>query len=118
MINSAPAQYEVWSADLNPSVGAEPGKVRPVLIIQSDILNKGGHGTFIICAISCQHKEGFSLMRLPVEPTDLNGLLKKSYILCDQIRTIDIARLKGRIGMLDKEVVRRLNESIKAILLF
>jgi len=116
MINDTPIQYEIWSADLNPSIGSEPGKVRPVVIIQSDILNNGDHGTFIICAVSSQHKDGFSLIRLPVEPTNLNGLLKKSYILCDQIRTIDISRLKGRIGALDNEVVRRLTESIKAIL--
>jgi|SRR5665213_566187 len=118
MIKDTPAQYEIWSADLNPSVGSEPGKVRPVVIIQSDILNRGGHSTLIVCAISFQHKEGFSLIRLPLGATNINGLLKKSYILCDQIRTIDITRLKGRIGMIDKEIIRRLNESIKAILSF
>jgi mRNA interferase MazF len=116
MIKGIPVQCEIWAADLNPSVGAEPGKVRPVVILQSDILNKGGHSTFVVCVISSQHKEGFSLIRVPIEPTNSNGLLKKSYILCDQIRSMDITRFKERIGMLDKDTAKRLTEGIKAIL--
>ena len=116
MNKTYPLQYEIWVADLRPSIGSEPGKIRPIVILQSDILNKAGHSTIITCAISSQNREGVSLIRLPVEPTAANGLLKQSYILCDQIRAIDAIRLKGRIGMFDKEVIKRLNESIKAIL--
>jgi mRNA interferase MazF len=116
MTDIYPAQYEIWLADLNPSVGSEPGKIRPVVIIQSNILNKMGHSTLVACAISSQHKAGVSLIRLTVEATASNGLIKTSYILCDQIRAIDAARLKGRIGMLDRGIIKSLNESIKAIL--
>jgi mRNA interferase MazF len=116
MSNLFPVQYEIWIADLDPSTGSEPGKIRPIVILQSDILNKAGHNSTIGCSISSQHKEGVSLIRMPIEPSPLNGLLKKSYILCDQIRSIDLMRLKGRIGNLDKDTIKRLNESIKAIL--
>lgn len=111
-----PKQYEVWVADLDPQMGSEPGKTRPVVIVQSDILNKAGHSSTIACSISSQQKEGVSFIRIAVEPSMDNGLLKKSYILCDQIRAIDNKRLKGRIGMLDDHVADRVNESIKAIL--
>ena len=116
MSNGYPAQYEIWMADLNPSIGSEPGKIRPIVILQTDSLNRIGHGTFVACAISSQYREGVSLIRLLIEPSDFNGLLKTSYILCDQIRSIDMRRLKGKLGALDKDTVRRLNESIKAIL--
>jgi mRNA interferase MazF len=111
-----PKQYEIWVADLDPATGSEPGKIRPIVILQSDILNKTGHSSTIACAVSSQHREGITLLRLPVEPTASNGLIKKSHILCDQIRAIDAVRLKGRIGILDEDVIKRLNESIKAIL--
>src|SRR6202012_933649 len=103
MSKEFPAQYEIWLADVNPSIGSEPGKIRPVVLLQSDILNRIGHSTVIVCAISSQHKAGVSLLRLPVEPSNSNGLLKTSHILCDQIRAIDVARLKEKIGKLDKE---------------
>jgi hypothetical protein len=33
-------KYEIWLANLDPRIGTEPGKTRPVLIVQTDILNK------------------------------------------------------------------------------
>ena len=116
MNSSFPRQYEIWIANLDPSLGSEPGKTRPIVILQSDILNRSGHSSTIACAISSQPKDGVSLIRLPLKPTISNGLLKMSYILCDQIRAMDVSRLKERIGILDQEAVKRLNESIKAIL--
>ncbi len=116
MTNSYPKQYEIWIANLDPSIGSEPGKMRPIVILQSNLLNQAGHGSFIGCAISSQHREGVSLIRISVDTTPANGLLKRSYILCDQIRSIDQSRLIGRIGTLDTETINRLNESIKVIL--
>lgn len=116
MNSSSPRQYELWIANLDPSLGSEPGKTRPVVILQSDILNRSGHSSTIACSISSQPKDGVSLIRLSVEPTISNGLVKVSYILCDQIRAMDVSRLKERIGILDKETIKRLTESIKAIL--
>jgi mRNA interferase MazF len=116
MLSIYPQQYEIWSADLDPAIGSEPGKIRPVVIVQSDILNKAGHSSVIVCSISSQLKPGVSLLRIAVDPNPINGLLKKSFILCDQIRAIDISRLKNRIGMLENGDIKRLNTSIKAIL--
>ncbi len=116
MLNTYPKQYEIWVADLEPSTGSEPGKIRPVVILQSDILNKTGHSSIIVCPVSSQSKEGVSLLRLAVEPTIVNGLKKKSFILCDQIRALDMSRLKGTVGMLNGDSIAQLGESIKAIL--
>jgi mRNA interferase MazF len=33
-------QFEIWIADLNPRMGTETGKIRPVIVIQTDLLNK------------------------------------------------------------------------------
>jgi mRNA interferase MazF len=33
-------QYELWIADLNPKFGTEAGKTRPVVILQTDLLNR------------------------------------------------------------------------------
>jgi mRNA interferase MazF len=111
-------QYEVWFANLDPSVGSEPGKVRPVVIMQSDILNKAGHRTVIVCSISSQSQAGVSFLRIAVEPTGNNGLLKKSYILCDQVRAIDVSRLRSKAGVLDEDDINRLITSVKTILSF
>ena len=33
-------QFEIWIADLNPRMGTEAGKIRPVIVVQTDLLNK------------------------------------------------------------------------------
>jgi mRNA interferase MazF len=111
-----PKQYEIWFADLDPSIGSEPGKIRPMVIIQSDVLNKAGHGTTVACAISSLTTAGVSFIRIAIDPSGNNGLSKRSYILCDQIRAIDVSRLKNRVGMLEQNDINRLNASVQAIL--
>ncbi len=111
-------QYEIWIANLEPASGSEPGKIRPVVILQSDILHDAGHSSTIACAVSSQPRAGISLIRLAVEPNIENGLQKQSYILADQIRALDLSRLREKIGRLDEETIDRLRNSIKSILSF
>jgi mRNA interferase MazF len=42
-------QFDLWIADLNPRNGTEPGKIRPVLVVQSNLLNKV-HPSTLVCA--------------------------------------------------------------------
>ncbi len=116
--NRIPLQYEIWIADLDPASGMEPGKIRPVVILQSDILHYAGHTSTIACAISSQPKEGVSLIRLKIQPSAANGLRKESYILTDQIRALDLFRLREKVGELDEENIDLLCKNIKAILSF
>jgi mRNA interferase MazF len=116
MSKGYPKQYEIWIVDLEPALGSEPGKLRPVIIVQSDLLNSKEHKSTIVCAISSQYREGISFIRIPVIPSVGNGLKKTSYILCDQIRSVDLSRLKGKIGMLDSKTATQLNETLTVIL--
>ena len=117
MSNISPRQYEIWIANLDPSVGNEPSKTRPVVILQSDVLNIAGHTSSIVCIISSQHRQiNTSVLRLPVAPSSKNGLQKQSYVLCDQIRAIDLSRLNMRVGVLDTDIIMKLKQSITAIL--
>jgi mRNA interferase MazF len=116
MTKTSLRQYDIWTADLNPAVGSEPGKSRPIVILQSDILHEAGHSSTIACAVSSQPRKGFSLIRITVVPDASNGLKKRSYILADQIHALDLSRLGERIGRLNSESILMLKESLKAIL--
>ena len=41
-------QYEIWIADLNPRYDTEAGKTRPVVIVQTNLLNDL-HPSTLIC---------------------------------------------------------------------
>ena len=110
-------KFEIWIADMNPGKGSEPGKVRPVVIIQSNILNKLEHVSTIVCPISSQIKD-ISLLRIPVEPSKVNGLNKPSSILTDQIKAVDLSRLLEKVGVLEENYRSDVQQTLALILDF
>jgi len=57
-------QFQIWIADLNPQKGTESGKTRPVLIVQTNLLNKIPHPSTIICPITTNVKKGTEILRI------------------------------------------------------
>lgn len=105
-------QFDIWLADLNPSRGTEPGKTRPVVIIQTDLLNDQ-HLSTIICPITSNVQKDLELLRVHLKTNQLDKL---SDILVDQIRAIDNKRLISRLGQLTKEQQAKLKQNLKIVL--
>ena len=105
-------QYDIWLADLNPTVGTEPGKTRPVVIIQTDLLN-GTHLSTLICPITSNVKTEVQLLRVHLRKDQLTRL---SDILIDQVRAIDNKRLIKQLGKLNKNQIQTLKRNIKIVL--
>ena len=81
----------VWLANLNPRRGTEPGKVRPVLIVQSQALLDAGHPSTLVVPVTTRLVEDAEPLQLRIRA---QGRLKKdSDLLLDQLRAIDNARL-------------------------
>jgi mRNA interferase MazF len=105
-------QYDIWLADLNPSRGTEPGKTRPVVVLQTDLLNEA-HLSTIICPISTNVLPDVDLLRVHL---NRNQLDKLSDILVDQIRAIDNKRLLQKLGELTKDQRLKLKENLRIVL--
>jgi len=107
-------RFEIWSADLNPRMGTEPVKVRPVVVIQSDLLNDC-HPSTIICPITTNIELKSDILRVHLKKGEA-GLNKNSDILVDQIRAIDNTRFKKKLGDLEDKTKLKLIENIKIVL--
>lgn len=105
-------QYDIWLADLNPSRGTEPGKTRPVVVIQTDLLNDT-HPSTIVCPVTTNVQRDVDILRVHLKKNQLDKL---SDILVDQIRAIDNKRLITRLGELTNEQRKKLKENIRIIL--
>jgi mRNA interferase MazF len=105
-------QYDIWLADLNPSKGTEPGKTRPVVIIQTDLLNEI-HLSTLICPVTTNVLAEIQLLRVHLKKGQLNKL---SDVLVDQIRAIDNKRLIQKLGHLHKEQVQKLKDNLRIVL--
>ncbi|MBP8851326.1 MAG: type II toxin-antitoxin system PemK/MazF family toxin [Breznakibacter sp.] len=104
-------QYEIWVADLNPQKGTEPGKTRPVLVIQTNLLNKIPHPSTIICPITTNVEKDAEVLRVHLLKGMAN-LKEDCDILIDQIRAIDNTRLIKKIGNLPTPLIDIVKENI------
>ena len=91
---------------------AYAGKSRPAVIVQDDRFDATASVT--VCAFTTDATEA-PLFRLPVTPSERNGLRSDSRLMVDKLTTVSKEKLGERIGRLDDEDVVRLN---RAILLF
>jgi mRNA interferase MazF len=105
-------QYDIWLADLNPTMGTEPGKTRPVVIIQTDLLNEL-HLSTIVCPITTNVQPEAEILRIHLKKTQLP---KSSDVLVDQMRAIDNKRFIKKLGKLTSEQVVRLKQNLKIVL--
>ena len=108
-------QFEIWLADLNPQIGTEPGKTRPVLVIQTNLLNKIPHPSTIICPITTNVIKDSEILRVHLKKGTAD-LHQACDIMIDQVRTIDNTRLTYRIGVLPDELITVVKENIQIVL--
>ncbi len=82
-----PQYGHLYVADLNPRFGTEPGKIRPVVVVQTDALNKS-HPSTIICPLTTKVADFESPLRVAL-PKGVSRSGHSSDILVDQIKAID-----------------------------
>ena len=107
---------DIYYADLSPVVGSEQGGLRPVLIIQNDVGNRYSP-TVIAAAITSRMGKTklpthIDVARGCIEREGGQGLARDSVILLEQIRTLDKRRLGEKMGHLDEDIMRRVDDAI------
>ena len=108
-------RFEIWIADLNPQIGTEPGKTRPVLVVQTNLLNKVQHPSTIICPITTNIQKESEILRVHIKKGSAN-LNESCDIMIDQIRAIDNKRLIKKIGELPGNLSLLVRENLAIIL--
>jgi mRNA interferase MazF len=100
-----PKRYDIYLADLNPTVGSEISKVRPVVVISQNAMNRNLE-TIVVCPLTSKlHPTWRSRLQI-----DCAG--KTAEIAIDQIRTISQQRLKQKIDQLSDESAAQLRQLI------
>ncbi len=108
-------KFRIYLADLNPRRGTEPGKIRPVVVVQTDLLNDI-HPSTIICPLTSHINNQVELLRVHLVKKE-SGLDSDSDVLVDQIRSIDNRRFKKSLGLLAAEHRKKLLECLRILIL-
>ena len=107
-------KFHTYAADLNPRFGTEPGKIRPVVVIQSDLLNNI-HPSTVICPLTTKIHPESNILRVHIKKNEC-GLLQDSDILLDQMRAIDNRRFKTHLGELKPIHKKALVQNLKILI--
>lgn len=110
-----PDRGEVWLADLKPRHGTEPGKTRPVLVVQAQALQAAGHPSTIVIPLTTRLQDDAEPLRVRVPAT--GKLRRPSDLIVDQIRAIDNRRLlRGPLARLPKALMAVVGLAIREVL--
>lgn len=102
---------EIYYANLNPAVGSEAAKRRPVLIVSNDINNRVAN-TITIVPITSSVARVYPFEVL-LEAHD-SGLSKVSKIQANQVRTISKQRIEEEVkGILSEEIMQFVDGALK-----
>jgi mRNA interferase MazF len=103
----------LYLADLEPRRGTEPGKTRPVLVIQTDLLNEAGHPSTWV--LPCTTRlTGENLLRV-VLPRGIAGNRQECEVMIDQSRAIDNRRLVRALEPLPPEILQEVAEKLRRL---
>jgi len=103
----------LYLADLEPRRGTEPGKTRPVLVIQTDLLYEAGHPSTWV--LPCTTRlTGENLLRV-VLPRGIAGNRQECEVMIDQSRAIDNRRLVRALEPLPPEILQEVAEKLRRL---
>lgn len=106
---------EIWLANLNPTKGSEPGKFRPVLILQNQALLDENHPSTIVIPLTTNLIDDTEPLRVRLNAQD--DLEKDSDLLIDQIRAIDNQRLvKGPLTQCANDLMFKVQASLLEVI--
>lgn len=86
-------EYNIYTVNLDPTIGHEIRKTRPCVVISPDEMN-ASLGTVIVAPMTSTFKAIPTRIRIAATPE--NGLANDSYVALDQIKTVDKRRLSGK----------------------
>ena len=114
-MNSMRRRGEIWLANLNPGSGTEPGKSRPVLIVQGQALLDADHPSTMVVPLSTRLIDESEPIRVRLRARE--SLQKDSDILLDQVRAIDNRRFKGSaIAQCPAATLAKVDEALRQML--
>lgn len=108
-----PSRGEIWWVDLNPVKGHEQSGRRPGLVLSVDTFNHGPAGMAIIIPVTKTDRK--IPFHVPVCPPE-GGVTVKSFIKCEDIRSISTQRLSGQLGSVSSATLKEVEDRIRILL--
>lgn len=108
-----PARGDLWIVDLNPALGREQAGKRPALVVSVDQFNDSAADLVIALPVTRREKKIRS--HVPISAGE-GGLRVRSFIKCEDIRSISIRRLERRLGAVSSSTLVAVEDRLRILL--
>ncbi|NUO81296.1 type II toxin-antitoxin system PemK/MazF family toxin [candidate division KSB1 bacterium] len=106
---------EIWQVNLDPTIGAEIRKTRPVVVVSSDAV---GVLPIKLVAPLTEWKDYLAqnIWHVKVDPDSVNGLTKTSAVDTLQMRGVDTQRFVQKLGSVSPAVMKSITAAIAVVI--
>lgn len=104
-------QGEIWEVEFFPNIGSEIGKIRPAIVVSSNLIGKLPLKTIVPITNWSNSFENYPWI-YKIFPNSENGLYKLSGADCFQIRNFSVKRFHKKIGSVSEEEIFKVHEII------
>lgn len=105
----------MYIVDFNPRVRTKPGKLRPAVVLQSDIVNEAGYPSTIVIPTTTRLVENPGILRLRLKKGQ-GGLARESDLLLGQLIAVANESFRQEIGVLPGALMDELENRVRVIL--
>lgn len=105
----------LYVVDFNPRVRTKPGKLRPALVLQSDLVNEARYPSTVVIPATTKLIEEPGILRLRLRKGD-GGLDQDSDLLLGQLLAVANESFRREIGVLPDDVIEEVDRRVRTIL--
>ena|SRR2546426_10184281 len=105
----------LYVVDFNPRVKTKPGKLRPAVVLQSDLVNEAGYSSTIVVPTTTRLVENPGILRLRIKKVQ-GGLARDSDLLVGQLIAVANESFRQEIGALPENLMAELEKRVRVIL--
>jgi mRNA interferase MazF len=105
----------LYVLDFNPRIKTKPGKLRPALVLQSDLVNEAGYPSTIVIPTTTRLVENAGILRFRLKKGQ-GGIARDSDLLLGQVIAVANESFRQEIGNLPSSVIEELESRMRIIL--
>lgn len=105
----------LYVIDFNPRIKTKPGKLRPALVLQSDLVNEAGYPSTIVIPTTTRLIENPGILRLRLKKGQ-GGIVRDSDLLLGQTIAVANESFRQEIGALPNDLMEEIENRIRIIL--
>ena len=105
----------LYTIDFNPRIKTKPGKLRPALVLQLDLVNDAGYPSTIVIPTTTRLVENAGILRFRLKKGQ-GGVARDSDLLLGQVIAVANESFRQEIGALPNPTMEEIENRIRIIL--